>query len=50
MKKIVALWNRPCLNGGEGDVFTIGNVVCAAIGVCILLAVLGMAGSIDLRP
>ena len=32
------VWSRPCIDLGEGDVFTVGNVVCAAVGVvCVLL-------------
>jgi len=41
------VWSRPCIDLGEGDVFTVGNVVCAALGVIVLLLVLGEAHALE---
>ncbi|MBR1377937.1 MAG: hypothetical protein IJ557_02280 [Bacteroidaceae bacterium] len=47
MRKLQQVWTRPCLDMGEGDVFTVGNVVCAALAVCVFLVILGVAGSME---
>ena len=47
MHTLKQVWTRPCLDMGEGDVFTVGNVVCAALGVLVFLVILGVAGSME---